>query len=147
MICSLALLVSESKLCAPGLQGECTVNLNFVTQGSFVLSEQQTRLGTAQAGWSKETLAGFLSHTRNSLVKRSSLMLSFQNKQEPLVSAWLILLPVTAWSELVAFQATFLRNLIQIPPSLGEIEGKIINSWSLHSEEASGQNAVKEIVT
>lgn len=75
-------------------------------------------------------------------------MLPFQNKQEPLVSAWLILLSVAAENEVVAFRAMFLRNLTPIPPSLREIEGKkIINSRSLHSQEADGHNAVKEILT
>lgn len=79
------------------------MNLNYVPWGSVVLSEHQTRLGTLQPGCFKEALAGILPHIRDSMVQRSSLMLSSQNKQEPLVSAWSILLSVAVGSEVVAF--------------------------------------------
>lgn len=124
MICSLTLLVSESRCCTPGLQGGCTVNLSCMVRGSVVLSEHHSRLGTVQEGCSKDFLAGILPHTRNFLVQRISLMLSFQNKREPLLSAWLILLSVAVGSEVVTFRAMFLRNLTQIPPTLEEIKRK-----------------------
>lgn len=118
------LLPRTTDFWVPELQGECAVNLNCVPWGSVVISEHQTRLGTLQPGCSKEALAGILPHIRDSMVQRSWLVLSSQNTQEPLVSAWSILLSIAAGSEVVAFWSDILRNLTQIPPGLREIEGK-----------------------
>lgn len=141
------LLSCTTDFWVPDPQGECTMNLNCATWGSVILSEHQTRLGTLQPGCSKEALAGILPHVRDSMVQRSLLILSSQKKQEPLVSAWLILLSVPAGSEFVACWSNILRNPTQIPPRLRETEGKKINSCNLHSQKGGRHNWVKGILT